>query len=372
MSVFWLAVVAILALVASNTNALEAQQFRTRRGFVRCIASVAVASESTIGSAKAEPYNAFLPAGSLGVIQPYADVMDGWSLPSRLSTNLGSSRILATSVTPLQQINPFASQELYYPGFLFGAWNVTTTLKEKIYPFGKDFSPSRSLIEGSPRNREERVGDSASFQLHFFSTLADTAANQMTVNLGLGVPEPKIIADRAYNAMTMSRGYRQLTPVEEVVWDYRNDPTRLTFLFGAAPVAEDMRPLGKRRCEVYLTARQSETSEDGTVFCAAERSRSITLAAGVAVASDQETITEYKQVDEDTVAAISRIAVYLTPNPNSREGVLWQQVGGKAVAFFDYTWTMKRQREEFVLDGDASRTVLRPCVRTPKDVIQCG
>jgi hypothetical protein len=371
MSIFWLSAAAILALDASGGNALE-PYCRTRRVFVSSIASVAVVSGSTIDSAKADSYNAFLPAGSQGFIQPYAEVVEGWSLPSRLSTNLGSSRILATSLTPLQQINPFASQELYYPSFLFGAWNVTTTLKEKIYPFGKQFVPSNSLIEGSPRNRDEKVGDSASFQLHFFSTMADTAANQLTVNLGLGVPEPKIIADRAYNAMAMSRGYRQLTPVEEVVWDYRNDPTRLTFLFGAAPVAEDMRPLGKRRCEIYLTARQSEASEDGTVFCASERSRSVTLASGVAVASDQETITEYKQVDEDTVVAIARISVFLTPNPNSREGVLWQQVGGNAVAFFDYTWTMKRLREAFVLDGDESRTVLRPCVQTPKDVVQCG
>jgi hypothetical protein len=164
-----------------------------------------------IDSAKAETYNVLFPAGSQGMMQPYSEVVEGWSLPSRLSTKLGSSRILATSLAPLQQTNPFSGQELYYPRFLFGSWNVTTTLKEKIYPFGKDFAPSMSLIEGSPRNRAEKVGDSASFQLHFFSTLADAGANQMNVNLGLGAAEPKIIADRAFNAISMSRGYRQLT-----------------------------------------------------------------------------------------------------------------------------------------------------------------
>jgi hypothetical protein len=167
----------------------------------------------------------------------------------------------------------------------------------------------------------------------------------------------------------MSRAYQQLAPVEEVDWDYRADPTRLTLKFGAAPLAEDMRPLGQRRGEVYLTARQSELSEDGSVFSAAERSRSITVGAGTVIAADQETITEFQQLDEDTVKAISRVAVYLTPNPNSREGILWQQVGGKAVAFFDYEWTMKRIKEEFFLE-DGSK-VLRACVRTPKDVVQC-
>lgn len=341
---------------------------RARRSFIKGIGAT-TAVGWLIEDAQADPYNAFLPAGSLGIIQPYSEIADGWSPPSQLATKLGSSRILANSLSPLQQNNPFASQELYYPSFLFGSWNVTTTLQDKIYPYGKSFAPSKSLVEGSPRNRNEQIGDRSSFQMHFFSTIADTTSNQLTVNLGLGVPQTKIIADRAFNAISMSRGFNQLTPVEEVEWDYRSDPTRLTFRFGAAPLADDMRPLGQRRGEVYLTARQSETTEDRTGFCGAERSRSVTLGPGIVVTSDQETITEYKQIDEDTVEALSRIAVYLTPNPNSREGVLWQQVGGKAVAFFDYTWTMKRYREEFVL-SDGSK-VLRPCVPTPKDVIQC-
>jgi len=373
MSRFSCSVVAIVALIAVSCSPLEISS-RTRRVFLGGIATVTSSSGWMIENAKADTYSSLVPTGGKGIFQPYAEIVEGWSIPSPLSTKLGSSRILATSLEPLQQVNPFASQELYYPNFLFGSWNVTTTLKEKLYPFGRGFSPSLSLIEGSPRNREEKVGDSASFQLHFFSMLADTApSNQITVNLGLGVPETKIIADRAFNAMSMSRGYRQLTPVEDVDWDYRKDPTRLTFRFGAAPLAEDMRPLGQRRCEVYLTARQSETSEDGTIFCSSERSRTIMLAPGAVVATDQETTTEYRQVDEDTVKAISRIAVYLTPNPNSREGVLWQQVGGKAVAFFDYEWSMKRERTEFILnDDDSMSTVVRRCVRTPKDVVQCG
>jgi hypothetical protein len=63
------------------------------------------------------------------------------------------------------------------------------------------------------------------------------------------------------------------------------------------------------------------------------------------------------------------MAVYLSRNPNSREGVLWQQVGGKAVGFYDYEVDMVRQKEEFVLrDGSKQQ---RACVQTPKDVVQC-
>jgi hypothetical protein len=322
--------------------------------------------------ANADPMNALLPMGSGAILQPpIIEAQLGWTLPT-LSTKLGTTRIGSSPLlSPLQQ-RPFTSQELYYPSFLFGEWKVKATLKRKIFPFGRDFVPSQSLVEGSPRNRHEQVGgDSVTYLLHYFSTLADTPANQITVNLGLGVPEPKVIADRSYNAISMSRAYQQLSPIESVEWDYSKDPTRLTIRMES--IAEDMRPLGQRRSEVYLTARLSEEGFDQdtgrAVFCASEQSRTVTVGPGSVSANDQEVITEFHRIDDNHVSAVSRIAVYLTPNPNSREGVLWQQVSGKAVAVYDYELDMERSLEEFQQEG--SKT-FRPCVKTPKDVIQCG
>jgi hypothetical protein len=245
---------------------------------------------------------------------------------------------------------------------------VAATLKQKIYPYGTEFAPSRSLIEGSPRNRQEQVNESTNYQLRFFSTLANNFANQLTVNLGTGVPQSKIIADRSFDAISISNAYKQLTPVQEVDWNPTKDPTRLTLNFGAGPLGEDMRPLGEQRGEVYITARRSE-SLDEDVFCASERSRSVVLAPGNVIVSDTESITEYRKVDPNHVNAVSRIAVYLTPDPNSREGVQWQQVGGKAVAFFDYELQMTRNQEEFIDSNGV--TFKRACVRTPKDFVQC-
>jgi hypothetical protein len=337
----------------------------SRRAFLAGAIVTASPFVLDVQPAKADPMNALLAMTSGAPILPYAE--GNWT-PLSPKTKLGSSRISSKSLSPLEQAL-FASQELYYAPFLFGSWDVKATLKQKVYPFGKDFVPSKSLIEGSPRNRNEQVGDKTSYEVHYFSTLADTLSNQITVNLGLGVPQPKIIADRAHNAISMSSAYKQLTPVKEVEWDYRADPTRLTLKFGAGPVADDMRPLGQRRGEVYLLARTSEESDDGSVFCAAERSRSVALGPGTVVVSDMETITEFQKVDSETVSAVSRVAVYLTPNPNSREGILWQQVGGKAVALFDYELSMKRINEEFTLANGTK--ALRPCVQTPKDIIQC-
>lgn len=304
-----------------------------------------------------------------GGLAPYRPQGIGsWKGMPPLSTKLGKSRILASELSPLQQAF-LGDKELYYPPFLFGSWNVSAELKRKIYPYTVDFLPSQSLLEGSPRNREELVGNKVQYEVHYFSTIANTLKNQATVNLGTGIPETKVIQDRAFNAISVSKAYQQLTPVQEVTWDYRDNPEKVVLDFGAAPLAEDMRPLGSRRAEIFLNARATEASPDGRKYAMAERSRSVTVAVRDVVVAETETITEFEQLSDERVRAVSRIAVYLSPNPNSREGVMWQQTGGKAVAFFDYELDMNRIKEEFILsDGSLDS---RACVLTPKDVVQC-
>jgi len=286
-------------------------------------------------------------------------------------------------LSPLQQsLSPFASQDIYYPSFFNGEWNITSTLKSKIFPFGPDFVPSRSLVEGSPRNRQERVGDSTSYLVRYFPIDHATSSSNSGGGGG-GGSGSKIISDRRFNIVSMTRSYQQLSPVisDSIEWNYKKDPTRLSFQ--TESVSADMRPIGKRRGEVYLTARKTEektiiknpsttttTSDEGSVdnnndndnnvlvFAAAERGRTVTI-GGIGnnvSANDQEVITEFKyqinnnndqnnnDIAVDKVTAISRVAVYLTPNPNSREGVLWQQINGKAVAFYDYELIMKRNK----------------------------
>ncbi|KAL3910305.1 MAG: hypothetical protein SGARI_002192, partial [Bacillariaceae sp.] len=341
---------ATMAMAVSCALALNLQHEKSRRQVLATTAA-AISSQliSSTAPAHADPKNALLPMGSGGIMmQPVVDTASGWKLPP-LATKLGESRVSTLSLTPTQQLSPFAAQELYYPSFLFGEWSITSTLKQKTFPFGKDFVPSRSLMDGSPRNRQEQVGDSTTYLAHYFSTLADTPANQITVNLGLGVPEPKVIADRAFNVKEMSKAYKQAAPVESVEWDYRKDPTRLTLQMESMTSQVDGKPLGPRKAEVYLTSRQTEEGFDADtgkpIYATSERSRTVTVGPGSVSANDQEVITEYRQIDDNHLTAVSRIAVYLTPNPNSREGVLWQQVQGKAVAFYDYEFDMKRNLE---------------------------
>ena len=314
-----------------------------------CLSSVLIISPN---SALADPYNAFLPIGGGGIVPKSATIQraDRWEPPT-LFTQLGIDRIgdqnlSSLSLSPLQQsLSPFAAQDIYYPSYFAGEWKVQSKLVSKIFPYGTDFVPSRSLIEGSPRNREEQVGgESTSYSVRYFSSIYDNSNNNNKNN--------KIISDRKFNMVSISRGYQQLSPVigDSIEWNYKKDPTHLKFQ--TESVSADMRPIGQRRGEIYITARRTEevqqkesdnnNNNSGGVFAAAERSRTITIGTGNVSANDQEVVTEYRQINNNLINAISRVAVYLTPNPNSREGVLWQQINGKAVAFYDYELTMER------------------------------
>jgi hypothetical protein len=305
---------------------------------------------------------------------------------------LGKNRILATELSPLSQI-PWGDQELYYPKFLFGSWNVTATLRRKNYPYGTSLVPTTILRNGIPLNpADEHVGSVKSYEARYYSTLANTIENQLIVQLGLGVPQSKIIADRAYNTVSLSRCYSPSNPIQSVEWDPRADATRLSLTYPTQTVTDDMRPLGPQRGEIFYTARKYEYSskehnsnnnmnnsngqdENTNVYACTEQCRSVLVMSRQVLVSDTESITEFRRIaiEPNIITATNRIAVYLTPNPNSREGVAWQQVGGKAVAFFDYDLYMKRNLETFIIHDNSQQEekVQRACVPTPRGFVQC-
>jgi len=267
--------------------------------------------------------------------QIITDPDDPWTMPP-LQTSLAKSRILATD--GLSPLAPTIAQELIYPSYFEGTWLVTSTLKSKTFPFGMNFVPATSFLL-------EKINNPISFEARYVPSPYNSQYTPRTKEERLN-SNSKIIADRAFNAVSISRAYQQLTPVQEIVWDPNRDPSRLTFSYSAGLLSEDMQPMGERRTEVYLTARKCESSTNEKtsfpVFCSTERSRTVTLIPGNVLVSDIESISELGVTEYDAsggpnkMSGVSRIAVFLIPNPNSREGVMWQQVNGKAVAFFDY------------------------------------
>ena len=64
----------------------------------------------------------------------------GRAPPAPPVTDLGKSRLLASDLSPLSSsLSPLADRDVYYPPFLEGTWDVTATLRRKVYPYGTEY-----------------------------------------------------------------------------------------------------------------------------------------------------------------------------------------------------------------------------------------
>ena len=89
---------------------------------------------------------------------------------------------------------------------------------------------------------------------------------------------------------------------------------------------------GPSRSEHINWRRQSKPSSSGA-FVFSEATRTVYLAPAqqreLSTISDAETLCRFERLDADTIAGRQRVLRYLTPNPNSAEGVLWGETNGR-------------------------------------------
>jgi hypothetical protein len=180
--------------------------------------------------------------------------------------------------------------------------------------------------------------------------------------LGLGYPQDAIIADKAYNTKQTSDAFLGYPgAVERVEFDPRDAPLRQTVELSR--LGPDMVPLPPRRIELYVNALKSEQpgGEFGKTFVTSELARQVLVAVRDVQVTDYEVMNEYRLVAPGKIEGRQRSLLYLQPqDPN------YFKAFNRAVAVYDYTFTMTREAPE----ADAPVGAVA-CVPTPKDVIQC-
>ena len=95
--------------------------------------------------------------------------------------------------------------------------------------------------------------------------------------------------------------------------------------------------------------RQSAPRAEAAAFAFSEATRTVFLAQRRELSSvtDAETICSFVRgggdgCDDDVIIARQRVLRFLTPNPNSAEGVLWSEASGRAVASLEYELRLER------------------------------
>ena len=269
------------------------------------------------------------------------------------------SRLDDSNVQQRGKALPFSPNQLYYPPWVFGEFEVAWTLRQKIFPKGAEAVPTRLRRGGSFRYSTEDVGDEWVVRARYFSTLADSWENNIRVNLGLGAPSASIIEDRAFNAMELAAAAAEdgtdedqadkLSP-SSAGYDPRTDATLLSLNF---PAGDDV--------QAVVTNRLSSAPSHKTWLASESVSRTSHV-GGDTRNEEYEEVFEWTLADSGDISGRHRTIVYLTRGDVlSSNDPIWTAAKGQAVAMYDYDVYMRRLADE---DGSV-------CVDTPKGYRQC-
>ena len=221
------------------------------------------------------------------------------------------------------------SDRLRFPEWMEGEWEVHSRLLNTNAPLGRRLLPA----------------DLARMRLGDMST-AGTPLDY-TVRFTRRRGDNAIVSDRAANLRAVQNAAAGFERVEQVTFDGLNS---LNVVY--SPFGPNGTYTGPSRAEIYINWRRqadvgSRDVSDGGKFAFAEATRTVLLSSQRELSriSDAETLCCFERRSASEVAARQRVLRYLTPNPNSAEGVLWSEARGRAVAMLDYELFLTRVRD---------------------------
>ena len=220
--------------------------------------------------------------------------------------------------------SPFGSGKdtLVFPSWLEGEWVIQSNILGVAAPLGRRFLPA----------------DLARVRLGPIFPADGVPPLQYRVRFARRASDNAVVSDRENNLRAVQDASAGYSRVESVAFD---GSTTLKVQY--SPFGPNGTFPGPSRAEVFIQRRRVSSTADTRRFAFAEATRSVLLAQGRSVTiSDAETLNVFDYIDDDHVVARQRVLRFLTPNPNSQEGVLWQEARGRAVALLDYELLLSR------------------------------
>ncbi|BAQ65069.1 hypothetical protein GM3709_1834 [Geminocystis sp. NIES-3709] len=187
---------------------------------------------------------------------------------------------------------PNPTKELIFPSWFEGVWDVTSTLKEQIAPLSPEFQ-----TPGFDSNREY-INKDINFQVKFIpSTLTFKNNNFVPTIIS---KNKRIIADRAFNGLSIAQAYLGKENVKEVIINQSNSTEQKT----------------KFRTENELIStvigRQQETTLSGD-FITSEVTRQFFRRPDSVYLNLVETTTKYHLINQNYIEGKQVTAIYLSP-----------------------------------------------------------
>jgi hypothetical protein len=154
--------------------------------------------------------------------------------------------------------SPRAEGDLFYPDWMEGDWQVTSTLVDLAAPLAPDI-----VTPGFEGNRQY-LNQPVSFPVKFVKASGELAAkNRKKAFLPLSVKgfnkSTNVVADRAFNGLSLARAYLGDRSVISVKTDPENPNRQITLLKGDGPLGTRV----DRQLVSVVSSRATETTSDG-------------------------------------------------------------------------------------------------------------
>jgi hypothetical protein len=207
--------------------------------------------------------------------------------------------------------------ELTYPEWFRGRWLATSTLLAQTAPLAP------AIVTPGFESNRQYIDRPIEFTVQFGSTDPTKAVKsaplklpQLTANL----PKPKLVADRAFNGLSIAKAYLGAANVKSVEIDAQNPTKQITQL------------TQERQLEAFVTGFDRESPAVDR-FVTSEVSQQVFRTRATIYLNTVETTTSYRfsSTPAPKITATQISAIYLSPQDPD-----YFRSGNRAVAVYKY------------------------------------
>ena len=202
-----------------------------------------------------------------------------------------------------------AQGDLYYPDWLAGTWNATSTLVEQTAPLAPN------IVTPGFEDNQQYLNQPVSFQVRFGK---EYFIPEKSLFSKFQAQSPKPVADRVYNGTNIAVAYLGAENVWQVKTDPENPNKQITLL------------KGDRKLISQVTARASDNSQAHR-FIASEVTKQLFRSPERIYLNEVETTSDYHLIDENNIEAEQITAIYLSPQDPD-----YFKAGNSPVAIYRY------------------------------------
>ncbi len=209
-----------------------------------------------------------------------------------------------------------ARGDLYYPEWMTGTWEATSTLMEQVAPLAPD------IVTPGFESNQQYLNQAIAFLVRFGKEYFIPQKRLFLPNLAR--MENPVVADRVFNGANIAKAYLGENSVLKVKVDPDNPNKQITLL------------RGERRLISTVTGRNTETPQTNE-FITTEVTKQLFKSPERIYLNEVETTSDYKLIQPELVQAEQITAIYLSPQDPD-----YFRSGDRPVAIYRYKLDLEK------------------------------